>query len=131
MPVIQDSPAVAIVRAYAEAWSNHDWDRARESLAADVHFTVTTTEPTTKDIELSGIKNYMRGLIKFAGTVVPGSAQVIASVGDERNALILLTVRAALGPDGASVTLPLARLALLDDENKIKDEQVVFFAVPD
>lgn len=58
-----------------------------------------------------------------------GSARVIGSVGDERNSLIMLTVQAALGPGGATVTLP-AALALLDEDNKILDEQVVFFAVP-
>jgi SnoaL-like domain len=130
MPVSQDSPAVAVARAHAEAWSNHDWDKAREGLAADVHVTATTTQPLMKPTDLSGIEDYMRGLIEFAEAVVPGSAQVIASVGDERNSLILLTVQAALGPGGATVTLPAARLALLDDDNKIKDEQVVFFAVP-
>jgi hypothetical protein len=83
-----------------------------------------------KPTDLSGIEDYMRGLIEFAEAVVPGSAQVIAGVGDERNSLILLTVQAALGPGGATVTLPAARLALLDDDDKIKDEQVVFFAVP-
>ncbi len=34
MPVHQDSPAVAIARAHVEEWSNHDWDKARRSLAA-------------------------------------------------------------------------------------------------
>jgi hypothetical protein len=130
MAVSQDSPAVAVARAHAEAWSNHEWDKAQESLAADVHVTATSTQPIMKPTDLSGIEDYMRGLIEFAGAVVPGSAQVIAGVGDERNSLILLTVQAALGPGGATVTLPAARLALLDDENKIKDEQVVFFAVP-
>jgi hypothetical protein len=130
MPVSNDSPAVAVARAHAEAWSNHDWDKARKSLAPDVHVTATTTQPMMKPTDLSGIEDYMRGLIEFAEAVVPGSAQVIAGVGDERNSLILLTVQAALGPGGATVTLPAARLALLDDDDKIKDEQVVFFAVP-
>jgi hypothetical protein len=131
MPVSSDSPAVAVARAHAEAWSNHDWDQARKSLATDVHVTATTTHPAVKETDLTGIEDYMRGLIEFAGAVVPGSARVIASVGDERNSLIMLTVRAALGPDGATVTLPAARLALLDEDDKIKDEQVVFFAVPE
>lgn len=131
MAVQQDSPAVAIARAHAEAWSNHDWDRARQSLADDVHVTATTTQPGMKGTDLSGIEDYMRGLIEFAGAIVPGSARVLASVGDERNSLIMLTVKAGFGPEGAMVTLPAARLALLDEDNRIKDEQVVFFAVPD
>jgi hypothetical protein len=34
----------------------------------------------------------MNGLIEFAQAVVPGSARVIASVGDEQNALVMPTV---------------------------------------
>jgi SnoaL-like domain len=131
MPVSQDSPAVAVARAHAEAWSNHEWDEARKRLATDVHVTATTTQPIMKGTDLTGIEDYMRGLIEFAQAVVPGSARVIASVGDERNSLIMLTVQAALGPGGATMTLPAARLALLDENDKIKDEQVVFFAVPE
>jgi hypothetical protein len=81
--------------------------------------------------DLSGIDQYMEGLIKFAGAVEPGSARVIASIGDERNSLILLTVRAAFAPGGPKVTLPAARLAQLDENNKIKAEQVIFFALSD
>jgi hypothetical protein len=128
MPVAQDSPAVAIARAHAEAWSNHDWTKAREGLAADVHVTATTTQPTMPTTDLTGIEDYMHGLIEFAQAVVPGSQRVIASVGDERNALLMLTVEADFG--GGPVTLPAARLYLLDEDNKIKAEQVVFFAVP-
>jgi hypothetical protein len=54
----------------------------------------------------------MNGLIEFAQAVVPGSARVIASVGDEQNALLMPTVEADLG--AGPVTLPAARLYLLD-----------------
>ena len=131
MAVKQESPAVAIARAHAEAWSNHDWDRAREMLAPDVHVTATTTQPVMPATDLTGIDAYMDGLIKFAVAVEPGSARVIASVGDERNSLMLLTVRAAFAPGGPKVTLPAARLAQLDENNKIKAEQVIFFALSD
>ena len=133
MPIDQESSAVALARAHAEAWSNHDWDTARKMLAPDVHVTTMTTQPIMAGAatELTGIDDYMDGLIKFAQAIEPGSARVIASIGDERNSLILLTVRAAFGPDGPKVTLPAARLALFDENQKIKKEQVVFFAVPD
>jgi SnoaL-like domain len=124
----QDSPAVEVARAHAEAWSHHDWAAAREALAPDVHVTVTTTQPTPPTIDLSGIEDYMRGLIEFAGAVVPGSVRVLASVGDERNALLLLTVEADVG--AGKVTLPAARLYLLDEDDKIKVEQVVFYTAP-
>jgi len=71
----------------------------------------------------------MDGLIKFAQTVEPGSAGVIASVGDERNSLLLLTVPYSY--DGQKLTLQMARLALFDENQKIKKEQVVYFVVPD
>jgi hypothetical protein len=61
--------------------------------------------------------------------VVPGSAHMIASIGDERNALLMLTVEADLGAGKA--TLPAARLYLLDENGKIKTEQVIFYAAPD
>jgi hypothetical protein len=131
MSIDQESSAVALARAHAEAWSNHDWDTARKMLAPDVHVTATTTQPIMNPTDTTGIDDYMDGLIKFAQAVEPGSACVIASVGDERNSLILLTVRAAFGPGGQKVTLPAARLALFDENQKLKEEQVVFFAVPD
>jgi SnoaL-like protein len=128
MSTHQESPAVTVARAHVEAWSNHDFGAARNSLAADVRVTSTTTQPIMKDVDTTGIDEYMRGLEQFAQGVVPGSARVIASVGDERNALLMLTVSAVLGPDGSKVTLPAARLYLLDDDNKIKSEQVIFYA---
>jgi hypothetical protein len=100
-------------------------------LAPDVHVTALTTQPIMNPTDTTGIDAYMEGLIKFAQAVEPGSARVIASVGDERNSLILLIVRVAFGPGGEKVTLPAARLALFDENRKIKKEQVVFFAVPD
>jgi hypothetical protein len=88
-----------------------------------------TTQPNLPVTDLTGVDDYMEGLIKFAQAVEPGSARVLASIGDERNSLILLTVQAAVGPGGAKVTLPAARLALLDENNQIQAEQVVFFAL--
>ena len=43
----------------------------------------------------------------------------------------MVTVKAACGPEGALVTLPAARLYLIDDGGKIASEQVVFFASPE
>ena len=129
MPTQPNSPAVAVARAHVEAWSNHDFNTARDSLAADVTVTSTTTQPIMKAVNLAGIDDYMIGLTQFAQGVVPGSAHIIASVGDERNALLMLTVEADLGAGKA--TLPGARLYLLDENNKIKAEQVIFYAAPD
>lgn len=128
MTVTTDSPAVAVARAHVEAWSNHDYDTARGSLAADVTVASTTTMPAMAPVHLNGADAYMEGLIYFAQTVVPGSARVIAASGDERNALVMLTVEADFG--GGPMILPGARLYLLDADNKIKSEQVIFFASP-
>jgi len=127
MSIKRESPAVAIARAHVDAWSHHNWDKARQSLATDVHVTVTTTQSGMAGTDTTGIDAYMDGLKKFAQAVVPGSARVIASAGDERNALLMLTVTAAFGPGGAEVPLTAARLYLLDDHNKIKAEQVAYF----
>jgi hypothetical protein len=129
MSAQHESPAVAIARAHVEAWSNHDFDAARKGLAPDVKVTATTTLPIMPATDLTGADNYMIGLTQFAQGVVPGSLRVIASVGDERNALLMLTVEADLG--GRRATLPGARLYLLDDHGKIKAEQVVFYAAQD
>ena len=126
MTAQHESPAVAIARAHVEAWSNHDFDAARSSLAADVKVTATSTLPIMPATDLSGADDYMVGLTQFAQAVVPGSLHVIASVGDERNALLMLTVEADL-PVGR-MTLPGARLYLLDGAGKIKVEQVIFYA---
>jgi len=126
MSAQQESPAVAVARAHVEAWSNHDFDTARKGLARDVRVTAITTQPMPPATDLTGADDYMIGLTQFAQAVVPGSLRVLASIGDERNALIALTVEADFG--GGPVTLPGARLYLLDDTSKIKTEHVIFYA---
>ena len=93
----------------------------------NVTVTATTTQPIMPATSLSGADAYMDGLEKFATPIIPGSLQVSASVGDDRNALLMLTVQGAFGPGGAPVPLPGARLYLFDDDGKIKSEQVVFY----
>jgi len=122
----QQSPAVAAALAYVDAWSNHDFDTACAWFAPDIKVTVTTTHPEVPDAHLAGVEECSQGLVQFARTVVPGSAQVIASMGDQRNALLVMTVMAQM--DGQKVTVPAARLYLLDDDNKIKAEQIIFYA---
>ena len=126
MSAQHESPAVAIARAHVEAWSNHDFDTARDALAADVHVTSTTTQPMPPPVDLTGTDDYMVGLIQFAQAVVPGSLRILHSTGDERNALLTLTVEADFGAGKA--TLPGARLYRLDENNKIQTEHVVFYA---
>jgi hypothetical protein len=125
---IQESAAVSIARAHVEAWSNHQFDKARKSLSDDVKVDVTTTQPIMKDTNTVGADAYMTGLKMFAQGVEPGSAKVIAATGDKHNALLLVTVRASFGPGAPRVTLPAARLYLVDDAGKITSEKVIFYA---
>jgi SnoaL-like domain len=126
MSAQHEPPAVAIARAHVEAWSNHDFDTARNGLAPDVRVTAMTTQPMPPATDLTGTDDYMIGLTQFAQAVVPGSLRIFASTGDERNALLMLTVEADFGAGKA--TLPGARLYLLDENNKIKTEHVIFYA---
>jgi hypothetical protein len=131
MSAQQEAPAVAIARAHVEAWSNHNFDTARSMLASDVHVTATSTDPALPQTDLTGADNYMEGLIAYAQPIVPGSVRVLASTGDERNALLTLTMTMAGGPFGAGATAPCARLYLLDDNNKIRTEHVTFYVAPE
>jgi len=127
MSVQQDSTAIAVARAYVEAWSNHDYDRARQSLAPDVHVTATSVDPALPVTDLSGIDAYMEGLVEFAQGVLPGTTRVNTSLGDETTALLQVSSRVKFGPDAPEMTLHGARLYLVDDNQKIKHEQVIFF----
>ena len=127
MSAQQESPAVAVARAHVEAWANHDFDTARSMLAKDVKVTATSTDPALPQTDLTGADNYMAGLIAYAQPIVPGSVRILAAAGDERNALLTMTMTMAGGPFGAGATAPCARLYLLDDDNKIKTEHVIFY----
>jgi hypothetical protein len=127
MSAQNESPAVAIARAHVEAWSRHDFDTARSMLAPDVRVRVTTTAPYPPDTDLTGADNYMEGLHAYAEPIVPGTVRVLASTGDDHNALLLLTLTMAGGPFGEGSTAPCARLYLIDDNGKITAEQVVFY----
>jgi hypothetical protein len=127
MSAQQDSPAVAIARAHVEAWSHHEFDQARNLLAPDVEVSASSTHPALPRTDLTGADNYMAGLIAYAQPIVPGSVRVLASTGDDRNALLLLSVAMAGGPFGEGTSAPCARLYLIDDNGKIKTEQVVFY----
>jgi len=127
MSVPTDSPAVAVARAHVEAWSNHDFDTARHLLADGVEVTAISTNPALPQTHLTGADSYMAGLTAYAQPIVPGSVRILASTGDERNALLTMTMTMAGGPFGAGATAPCARLYVLDDDNKIKTEQVIFY----
>ena len=122
---MSDSRAVAVARAHLEAWTNHDLDTVRGNLAEDVQF-------FSPGANLAGIDEYMnapRGLTQFAKQVVPGSLRVIATIGDDRNALIMYEVTTEGGPIGSKL-FPSAQTWLLDESGKIKVERIVSYMVP-
>ena len=127
----RDSAAVAIALAHIQAWSNHDWDTTRALLSPDVHALVTTISPQWRSVELRGIENYMGPKMKGAQLVEPGSVHVRSAVGDERRALILATMRIALGPGGTMVTMARALLYFLDENRHIKEEVDQFVVLSD
>ena len=126
----QEPTAVAVARAHVEAWSTHEYDKARLGLAPDVQVVVTSVDPQAPNADLSGIDDYMQGLVEFGQIVVPGTTRVNTSVGDETRALLQVTSRVKFGPDAPEMTLQGARLYLIDEDRKIKDEQVIFFVLP-
>jgi SnoaL-like domain len=120
-----DSPAVELARAHLEAWTNHDFEKARSNLAGDVQF-------FSPAANLVGIGEYMegaRGLVQFAKQVVPRSLRIIAATGDERNALIMYEVSTQGGPFGPRL-FPSAQTWVLDESGKIKVERIVSIVIP-
>jgi hypothetical protein len=64
--------------------------------------------------------------VKAAQLIEPGSVQVIGTIGDETNALTLVTFRIGIGPGGTMVTMARSCLYLLDENKKIKEERDAF-----
>jgi hypothetical protein len=128
IPVQHESSAVAVARAHVEAFTNHDWETARSLLAEDVHFTLLNTEPNRPNhVEGIGVEQFMERLTQQP--LIPGSAQFMSSVGDDRHALLLVSVKASVG--GVPLTIFSGRHYLLDDKGKIKTEQVIIFTHSD
>ena len=90
---------------------------------------VTTTMPTLGGSEFTGIDKYMELKVKAAQLIEPGSVQVIGTIGDESNALTLVTFRIGMGPGGTMVTMARACLYMLDENKKIKEERDSFFVL--
>lgn len=126
----QTSTAISVGRAHIHAWSHHDWNKTRELLAPDVHAWVTSTQANFGTAELRGIDGYMEPKIRAAQLIEPGSVHEIAAIGDERNALILVTFRIGLGFGGTMVTMARSCLYLVDENDKIKEERDAFYILP-
>ena len=69
----------------------------------------------------------MQGLVAYAEGVVPGTAEVVGAVGDDKQALLTVNARIKFGPDAPEMDAPAARMYVFDENGKIAIEHVVFF----
>jgi hypothetical protein len=65
--------------------------------------------------------------VPAAQLIEPGSLHVLSCVGDETNALTLVTFKIAMGPGGTMVTMARSCLYLIDENQKIQEERDQFF----
>ena len=118
------SKAVEIAIQHVEAFSTHDYDTARSLLADDVHFILVTSVPGFPNpSEGHGVEEFMKALTS-GNTLIPGSLQVIHSIGDDQQAFITVTVKGTL-PTQEPMTLLAARHYLIDEHEKITNELVI------
>ena len=129
MAATTTSKAVDLAIAHCEAWARQDWEAARQALADDVTVLVTTTMPGAPRTDTTGADDYMVGLEFFATPIVAGSLKVLSNEGDDKNALLHLTVDID-GPPFGQMTVHSARIYLFDENSKIKAEHVVFYGSP-
>jgi hypothetical protein len=126
----QDPTAVAVARAHVDAWARHDYGSARERLAPEVHVAVTNVDPEAPTVDTTGIEPYMEGLVQFGQVVLPGTTEVSSAVGDDTRALLRVTSRVKFGPDAPEMVLHGARLYRLGENERIVEEQVIFYVAP-
>ena len=114
---IQHSPAIRVARAHIEAWSHHDWDTTRQLLDPEVRALVSSTLPGWPSSEIAGVETYMVRKTKGAQLVEPGSVRVVSAIGDDINAMIVVTLMRACAYS-------------LDKQQRIKEERDVFYLAP-
>ena len=121
------SKAVAIAIQHVEAFSTHDYATARSLLADDVHFILITSISIPgfpNPFEGNGVEAFMKALTSGNPLLIPGSLQVIHSIGDDHQALITVSVKATL-PTQEPITLLAARHYMIDEHEKITNELVI------
>ena len=127
LDVVFQGDAVSVAEAHVEAFTQRDYGKARSLLADDVQYTVLTTLPDMHSLSSFGADNFMKDLKAFSEVIVPRSTRIIESIGDYKRALVVMTYEAPFGPDGSRLKLVRAAHYLLDENRKIKTEQVIFF----
>lgn len=118
------SKAAEIAMKHVEAFSTHDYDTARSLLADDVHFMLITSIPGFPNpVEGHGVEAFMKAL-SSGNTLLPGSLQVLHSIGDDHQAFITVSVKGTLSAQ-EPMTLLAARHYMIDDNEKITNELVI------
>ena len=116
--------AVEIAIQHVEAFTNHEYDTARSLLAENVHFLLITSIPGFPNpSEGHGVEEFMKALTS-GNTLIPGSLQVLHSIGDDQQALIIVSVKGTL-PTHEPITLLAARHYRIDEHKKITNELVI------
>lgn len=119
------SKAVEIAIQHVEALSTHDYETARSLLADDVHFILITSIPGFPNpFEGHGVEEFMKALTSGNTLLIPGSLQVIHSIGDDHQAFITVSVKGTL-PTQEPMTLLAARHYMIDENEKITNELVI------
>lgn len=70
MSLQQNPAAVTAARAHVKAWSDRDFDAAREALADDVWVTAISTDRNRPQTDRHGVDEYMVGLVEYAQAIV-------------------------------------------------------------
>src|SRR5260370_9424029 len=118
------SKAAAVAVKHIEAVTNHDYETARNVLADDVHFILINAIPGfPSPFEGNGIEEFMKA-ISSDNSLIPGSLKVLESIGDDHQALIVVTVNTTSASAGKT-TLLAARHYIINNSEKITNEQVI------
>jgi hypothetical protein len=115
--------AVELAIKHINAMCNHNAAAQRDLLADDVHFTLITSVPGfPSPVQGNNAEEFMKAQ-GSPNPLVPGSLRLLKSIGDDHQALLVVTVKASMGPE--PVTLLAARYYAIDQHDKIKNELVI------
>ena len=115
--------AVDIAIKHFTAMCNGDRETLRALLADDVHYILITSIPGFPNPhEGHGAEQLMEDATR-QNALDPGSLQVLKSIGDDQQALIVVRVKATFGP--SPMTLLAARHYMVDERGNITDELVI------
>ncbi len=123
---VTKAKALEIAIQHISALSNNDAKAVRDLLADDVHFMVMTSVPRPdlpNPLEGHTAEEFIKVITSGDARLLPGSLQALKSVGDDHQALLLVCVKGAVGPQ--SVTLLAARHYVVDKNDKITNELVI------